>query len=61
MLLVKQFTGEVYKLKEFLIQVKIKIVNKGAGLLIAIEQIAYTRQFLLGRALEWFKFYLVEI
>ena len=37
MLSVKQFSGEVYKLKEFLIQVKIKIVNKGVGLLIVIE------------------------
>ena len=29
---VKQFLGEIYKLKGFLTQVKIKIVNKGAGL-----------------------------
>ena len=52
MLLVKQFLEEVYKLKGFLMQVKIKIVNKGAGLLIAIEQIAYTRQFLLEKVLK---------
>ena len=32
MLLVEQFLKEVYKLKGFLIQVKIKIVNKGTGL-----------------------------
>ena len=32
MLLVKWFLKEVYKLKGFFIQVKIKIVNKGAGL-----------------------------
>ena len=32
MLLVKQFLEKVYKLKRFLIQVKIKIVNKGARL-----------------------------
>ena len=37
MLSVKQFLGEVYKLREFLTQVKIKIVNKGAGLLTVIE------------------------
>ena len=37
MLLVKQFSGEVYKLKGFLMQVKIKIVNKKAGLLIVME------------------------
>ena len=35
--LVKWFLGEVYKLKRFLIQVKIKIVNKKAGLLIVIK------------------------
>ena len=37
MLLVKWFLEEVYKLKGFLIQVKIKIVNKGAGLLTVIK------------------------
>ena len=30
--LIKQFSEEVYKLKGFLTQVKIKIVNKGVGL-----------------------------
>ena len=30
--LVKHFSGEVYKLKGFFIQVKIKIINKGLGL-----------------------------
>ena len=29
---VKCFSGEVYKLRGFFIQVKIKIVNKGLGL-----------------------------
>ena len=29
---VKYFSGEVYKLKGFLIQVKIKIINKGLKL-----------------------------
>ena len=32
MLLVKWFLGEVYKLRGFLTQVKIKIVNEGLGL-----------------------------
>ena len=36
MLLVKWFLGEVYKLKKFLMQVKIKIVNKRVGLPIVI-------------------------
>ena len=35
--LVKYFSGEVYKLKGFLTQVKIKIVNKRLGLLTIIE------------------------
>ena len=37
MLLVKQFSGEVYKLRGFFIQVKIKIVNKRVGLPTVIE------------------------
>ena len=37
MLLIKWFLGEVYKLREFLTQVKIKIINKGAGLLTVME------------------------
>ena len=36
--LVKYFSREVYKLKEFLIQVKIKIVNKGLGLGMLVNQ-----------------------
>ena len=35
--LVKQFSGEVYKLRGFLIQVKIKIINKGLGLPTVME------------------------
>ena len=53
--------GEVYKLKEFLTQIKIKIINKGPGLLIAIKQVAYTGLFLTGRVLEWFKPYLTKV
>ena len=37
MLSVKWFSKEVYKLKEFLTQDKIKIVNKGVGLPIVIK------------------------
>ena len=50
MLLVKYFLEKAYKLKEFLIQ--IKITNKGLRLLTAIKQIVYIRLFLLKRALE---------
>ena len=59
--LVKQFLEKIYKLKEFLTQIKIKIVNKGAGLPTVIKQVAYIGLFLLERALEWFKFYLTKI
>ena len=61
MLLVEQFSGEVYKLKEFLTQIKIKITNKGPGLPTAIKQVAYIGLFLTERVLEWFKSYLIEI
>ena len=52
MLSVKCFLGEAYKLRGFLTQIKIKITNKGPGLLTAIEQVAYIGLFLSGRALE---------
>ena len=50
--LVKCYLGEAYKLKGFLIQIKIKIINKGLGLPTAIEQIAYAGLFLTKRVLE---------
>ena len=59
--LVEYYLGEVYKLRGFLTQIKIKITNKGPGLLTVIEQVAYIELFLTGRVLEWFKPYLTEI
>ena len=61
MLLVKYFLGEVYKLKKFLTQIKIKITNKGLGLPTVIKQVAYTELFLTKRVLEWFKPYLIKV
>ena len=61
MLLIKYFLGEVYKLRGFLIQIKIKITNKGLGLPMAIKQIAYIELFLIKRVLEWFKPYFTKI
>ena len=49
---VKWFLGEIYKLKGFLTQIKIKITNKGPGLPMAIKQVAYAGLFLTGRVLE---------
>ena len=59
--LVKYFLEEAYKLKKFLTQIKIKITNKGLGLLIAIKQVTYAGLFLIGKVLEWFKSYLIKI
>ena len=61
MLSVEYYLGEVYKLRGFLMQIKIKITNKRLGLLIAIKQVAYTGLFLTERVLEWFKLYLTEV
>ena len=52
MLSVKWFLKKVYKLRGFLTQVKIKIVNKGVGLPIVIKYVAYAGLFLLEKALE---------
>ena len=59
--LIKYFNGEVYKLRGFLTQVKIKIVNKGLRLLTVIKQVAYIGLYLLERVLEWFKPYFIKI
>ena len=52
MLLVKYFSEEVYKLRGFLTQIKIKIINKGLGLPTAIKQVAYMGLFLTKRVLK---------
>ena len=49
---VKYYLGEVYKLKKFLTQIKIKIINKRLGLPTVIKQIAYIGLFLTKRVLE---------
>ena len=59
--LVEYYSGEAYKLREFLTQIKIKITNKGPGLPIVIKQIAYAGLFLTERVLKWFKPYLTKI
>ena len=61
MLLVKHFSREAYKLRGFLMQIKIKIINKGLRLLTAIKQVAYTRLFLTGKILKWFKPYFTKV
>ena len=58
---VKYFLGEAYKLRGFLIQIKIKITNKGPALPMAIKQVAYIGLFLIERVLEWFKPYFTKV
>ena len=52
MLSVKYYSGEAYKLRGFLMQIKIKITNKGPGLPTVIKQVAYAGLFLIKRVLE---------
>ena len=59
--LIEQFLGEKLKLKGFLTQIHFKVIQEGAKLAIPIDQVAYAGLFLIGRALEWFKPYLIEI
>ena len=61
MLSVEYYLGEVYKLRKFLIQIKIKIINKGLGLPTVIKQVAYIGLFLTGKVLEQFKPYFTKI
>ena len=49
---VKRFSKNIYRLRGFLTQIKIKIINKGLELLIIIKQVAYVELFLLGRVLK---------
>ena len=58
---VKYYLGKVYELRGFLIQIKIKIINKGPGLLTVIKQVTYTELFLTERVLEWFEPYFTKI
>ena len=58
---VKRFSGEVYKLRGFIIQVKIKIINKRPGLPTIIKQVTYAGLYLSGRVLKWFKPYFTKI
>ena len=57
---IKRFSGKKIKLKGFLIQMRLKIRNKGVKLLLVVDQVAYIGLFLAGQALQQFKLYLIE-
>ena len=48
------------KLKGFLMQIRLKLYNKGHKVSIQFNAVAYAGLFLTGKALEWFKPYIIE-
>ena len=61
LLSIEQFNGTRSKLKGFLSQMRFKVTQEKAKMGILMDQVMYARLFLTGRALEWFKPYLMEI
>ena len=59
-LAVKRFNRTRLKLKGFLIQIRLKLYNKGYKVPIQAKAVAYTGLFLTGKALKWFKPYITE-
>ena len=60
MLVIKRFNRTKLKLRGFLTQIRLKLYNKGHKVPTLANTVAYIRLFLLGRALEWFKLYIIE-
>ena len=52
MLTIKRFNRTRLKLKGFLIQIRLKLYNKGHKVSIQFNTVAYAGLFLTGRALE---------
>ncbi len=61
LLSIERFDGTRLKLKEFLLQIKFKIIQESLKIGTLMDQVMYTKLFLTGRALKWFKPYLTEI
>src|SRR6266699_3183678 len=60
LLVVKRFNGTKIKLKGYLIQILLKLRYKGPKIVILVDAVIYTGMFLTGKALKWFKLYLIE-
>ena len=60
LLTVKHYNGSYIGLKGYLTQILLKIKTKALKLSSAGDAVAYTGIFLIERALEWFKPYLLE-
>ena len=61
MLLIKQFIGDLIKLKGFLVQIKFRIYQEGIKLAIPTDKVVFTGMFLIGDLLRQFKPYFAEI
>ena len=61
MLLIKQFIGNLIKLKGFLVQIKFRIYQEGIKLNTPIDKVAFAGMFLAGDLLRWFKPYFADI
>jgi len=59
--LIKKFNKNQLKLKEFLMQIKIKINNKGPKLATPFNKIIYAGMHLIGKPFKWFQLYLSEV
>ena len=60
MLAVKRFNRIKLKLKGFLVQIRLKLYNKGHKVFIQAKAVAYTGLFLTGKVLKQFKPYITE-
>src|SRR5438445_5208184 len=61
LLSIERFDSTRSKLKEFLLQIKFKVMQESLKIGISMDQVVYIGLFLTRRALKWFKPYLTEI
>src|SRR6266568_9292439 len=57
---VKRFNKTRIKLKGYLTQISLKLRYKGPKIVTLADAVTYTGMFLIGKALKWFKLYLME-
>ena len=57
---IKKFNEDQLKLKGFLMQIKIKINNKGLKLTTPFDKIIYAKMHLIGKPFKWFQLYLLK-
>ena len=60
LLVVKRFDKTKVKLKGYLTQMSLKLRYKRPKIVILADAVVYIGMFLIGKALKWFKLYLME-